>query len=275
MSGLQYVGRTPDSDSSVINKSYADALDDTLVVTTDYVNSVISTKATPLTTPAYVDQQDLLRAKKLSVDIMDENYVPLTELGQANGVATTDNYGSITTAQIPSSAVTNRTSLYYEASSQGVVYMAPDEAHSTPQLPFTHPVISTSNTREFRLASIYVTDPGYPWYPLAFAWVLGKSGGTDPGQGHTNTNVGQLVVQPPQGVSDSIYASAICLSSMKYNFHNVLPSGGVASPPVTPLNFPAVTGPLQLDLYGSCYTGSSYIWSGVGLVYYILVFPAF
>lgn len=47
MSGLQYVGRTPDSDSSVINKSYADALDDTLVVTTDYVNSVISTKATP------------------------------------------------------------------------------------------------------------------------------------------------------------------------------------------------------------------------------------
>jgi len=266
MSGLQYVGRTPDSDSSVINKSYADALDDTLVVTTDYVNSVISTKATPLTTPAYVDQQDLLRAKKLSVDIMDENYVPLTELGQANGVATTDNYGSITTAQIPSSAVTNRTSLYYEASSQGVVYLAADA---------THTVISTSNTREFRLASIYVTDPGYPWYPLAFAWVLGKSGGTDPGQGHTNTNVGQLVVQPPQGVSDSIYASALCLSSMKYNFHSVLPSGQVASPAVTPLNFPAVSGPLQLDLYGSCYTGSSYIWSGTGLVYYILVFPAF
>lgn len=105
---------------------------------------------------------------------MDENYVPLTELGQANGVATTDNYGSITTAQIPSSAVTNRTSLYYEASSQGVVYLAADA---------THTVISTSNTREFRLASIYVTDPGYPWYPLAFAWVLGKSGGTDPGQG--------------------------------------------------------------------------------------------
>lgn len=266
MSGLQYVGRTPDSDSSIINRSYADALDDTLVVTDGYVNSVISTKVTPLQTPAYVDQQDLLRAHKLSVDIMDENYVPLTDLGQPNGVATTDNYGSITVSQIPSTAVTNRTSLYYEAASQGIVYLQPGNTQS---------VISTSNSRETRLASITVPNPGYPWFPLCFAFVQGKSGGADPGQGHTNTNVGQLVVQPPQGVSDNIYAAAICLSSMNYNFHTLLPNARVGSPAVTPLTFPAVTGSLQLDLYGSCYTGSSYTWSGTGLAYYILVFPAF
>ena len=266
MSGLQYVGRTPDSDSSIINRSYADALDETLIVTDGYVNSVISTKATPLQTPTYVDQQDLLRAHKLSVDIMDENYVPLTDLGQPNGVATTDNNGSITVSQIPSTAVTNRTSLYYEAASQGIITLQPGH---------TQQVTNTSNSREATLASIIVPDPGYPWYPLCFAFVQGKSGGTDPGQGHTNTNIGQLVVQPPQGVSDSIYAATICLSSMSYNLHTLLPHARVGNPAVTPLTFPAVTGSLQLDLYGSCYTGSSFWWSGDGLAYYILVFPAF
>lgn len=265
MSGLQYVGKNPDSDNSIITMGAADTVDQNLVVSTNYVNGVISQKTTPLVNKAYVDQQDATRAHKFSVDIMDENYIPVAELGQPNGVATLDNSGSITAAQIPSTAVTDRPTMYYEASSQGTIYLAPGQ---------THNVISTSNSREFRLASITIPDPGYSWYPLPFAFVQGHAGGADPGRGHTNSNLGQLVVQPPQGISDTIYGACIATSDLVTNNYTLIPYASASSPVTTPINHPAITGSLQLDLYGSCYQGSAYTWLGTGLVYYILVFPS-
>lgn len=265
MSGLQYVGKNPDSDNTIITMAAADAVDQTLVVSTTYVNGIVSQKTTPLVDKDYIDQQDALRAHIFSVDLMDENYIPVSELGQPNGVATVDNFGNITAGQIPSTAITDRPTLYYEAASQGIIYLTPGN---------THTVSSTANSREYRLASIMVPDPGYPWYPLCFGFVQGYAGGADPGRGHTNSNLGQLTVQAPQGISDTIYSSCIGTSDLVTNNYTLIPYAAAGAPATTPANHPPVTGSLQLDLYGSCYQGSSYTWSGTGLIYYIFVFPS-
>ena len=262
MSSLTYIGKTPDSDSSVITKAFADTTDVSLAVTTAYVNSLIAQQVTSLVTPTYVNQHDALRAHKSDVDLADANYVPLTQLGQANGVATLDSSGNITDSQIPSGIVVDRPTVYYDVATQGTVYLAPGTTHTT-----------TSNaSREFRIASITIADPGYPWFPLCFGGVQGRAGGTpNADRSHGNGIYGKLVVQPPQGVSNIIYALAVAQSDSVFGFHPLIPAG---EPGVTPITHPRIVGSLQLDLYASCFAGSSYIWSGDGMTYRIRVVPA-
>lgn len=127
MATLQYVGRTPDSDSTVTPKSYADSQESTLAVTTSIVNGIIAAGAVPLTNQAYVDNQDALRAHKTDVTAADANYLALSSLGVANGAASLDSFGNLVAAQIPTVGLqTDRVIQYYSLANVGTAPILED-----------------------------------------------------------------------------------------------------------------------------------------------------
>lgn len=261
MGSLQYIGRSPDSDSSVTTKKYAVDFDATVAVTEDWVQAAISAKLPYLTTNTYVDQRDALRAKKSAVDAADNSYVPLTQVGQPNGVATLDSDGNVTSSQLPTGIQTNRVPLYYNAATQGTIDLGSGSTHTC----------TTTTTREYRIASITIPYPGFAWYPMCFGQVVGYAQGTDNGRFEGNTNYGALTVQPPAGTSDIVYAKGIGGSDIHPNFYQLFPYGGANTTPITQ---PHLHTSLQLDLYGSCWTGNQYVWSGSNLMFHVLVMPA-
>jgi hypothetical protein len=274
MATAPYVGKDPatGSDSSVVTKKWADDQAAATRVDQAWVNAQIATEATnqalqlqPKTPPpSYVDQQDGLRAKKADVDLADQNYVPTSARGAANGVATLDTAGDVTASQVPSGLVLTRPILVYTASLDGTIYLQPGQTHEC----------DTNTYREFQLATIPVPDPGYPWRPLVSGMVGGySSGGVAPASGAKDSgNMGLVTVIPPDGVSDTIYGVGVCAAAYQtVGFYPVLPAGAGNQTPVT---VPPIVGPLELGLWASCYTLTGYTYVGEGLFFQVQVFPA-
>lgn len=260
MATLQYVGRNPDSDSIISPKSYADSANTAVAVTTTVVNTKIASAAATLTSQSYVDTEDAMLAQKTVVIAADTAYIAATQLGVASGVASLDSSGNLTSAQVPSGVVTERGS----SSIVGTVI----GTFTTPQ------TVTTNGVREFKLATASISDPGFPWYPLPFAWVSGNSaaGPAAASRQVGNANYGQLTVMPPIGAGNTIYGLGICTASPYYDFYSVIPYGGAGA---TPTTNPAITGPLTLDLYGCCYgSGGHYTFSPTNLTYFVLCVPA-
>lgn len=258
---LAYVGRPPDSDAVLVTKKYADDANAAVAVTTDYVAAQATAQITnfSLQQPAYVDAQDALRAHKTQVDAADANYFPTTALNNVNGVAGLDANGNLLSAQIPAGIRTDRvafavtgTNILGSGSTQKAL---------------------TTNVRETAIATLTVNDPGFPWRPLVFALAQGASvdGSAPASRANGNGIYGRLVAIPPTGVSDTVYAAAICTASPYYNFYVATP---YAAPGQTPATIPAISGSLQIDLYASCHLGSGYTFKGLGLAYWALIFPA-
>lgn len=263
MTSLQYVGRNPDTDSAVVTKSWSDTQNTAVTVTPAWVNSTIAAEIANdnLQTPAYVDQQDALRAHKTDVDTADLNYVPISQLSVPNGVAALDASGDLLGTQIPAGVTLSRYSVSYSAQT---IYLAPGATHQ----------VNTSTLREFKLATISIPDPGYIWRPLVSGIVGGYSlGGTAPPDPTTGTgNFGLVAIIPPAGISDVIYGVAVCTALYnQLGFYPLLPHGVNGS---SPLGIPAVSGPLELDMWASCYTGAGYVFTGTGLVFSVTVYPA-
>lgn len=281
MATLTYVGRAPDSDSTITPKSYADSQESTLAVTTSIVNGIIAAGAVPLTNQAYVDNQDALRAHKTDVTAADATFVALSSLGTANGVASLDSFGNLVATQIPSVGLqTDRIIQYYSVSNTGTAPILGGSASSVPGAvgniiltPGSSHTVGTTLVREFQLASLVIPDPGYLWRPLAFAWVQGNSsGGTAPsGRQVGNGNYGLLSIMPPSGVSNVIYSLGICTGSIATDTYVVLPSA-IAN--TTPLTQPAISGGLELDLFGCCFSGNTYTYLGTNLTMFVLVVPS-
>lgn len=272
---MRYVGRTPDADASVAPKSYADATAATSAVTTSVVNTRIASAAALLTSASYADTQDALRAHKAEVLAADELYFPTTALGATNGVASIDSDGFVPTAQLPQ-LLTDRVATCYSVVSPTAGLWGATTAGTSGavgSISFTTTLTATSTSpREQQLASIPVPDPGYPWRPLPFAWVMGKGGGTAPATRKVGTgNYGMLSVMPPSGVSNVIYGLGLCSASSVNDVYPVLP---FAQTNQTPTNVPPVTGALTLNLYGACWSGTNYVYSAANLVYFVLVVPA-
>ena len=262
MSALQYVGQYPVSSATVVPKTYADARNATEMVTPSFVASAVSTVAATLTTKAYVDAQHALRATQSSVTTANTNYVPLTHLGAASGVATLDSNGDLVSTQVPLSLLTDRTVQCYAASGAGLI-LSSGAWHT----------VTTTTVREYTLATIAIPDPGFPWRPFPFAWVQGNgSGGGTPTSRQSGTgSYGLLTVMPPEGVSDTIYGMGICTGSFYTDTYLVTPS---AIQGQVPTDAPAITGGLTLNLSGCCFSGSSYTYFGQNLTYFCLVVPS-
>lgn len=278
MATLSYRGRSPDSDATIAPKGYADTYSASVAVTTTVVNSIISTAAATLTTKAYVDTRDALYAKKTAVTTADGNYLPTPYLSVA--VAGLDGNATLLSSQIPTGVVTDRVFKCYSlnqavasavgpststtvANASGTVNLTSGQSHT----------VTTTTLREYRLATISIPDPGYLWRPLPFAWVQGNSsGGSVPATPDLgNGNYGLLTCTPPSGVSDTIYGTAICTGKPTTDTYVVTP---FALPSQTPTSVPAITGALQLDLYGCCFSGTTYTFIGTNLQYFVLVVPA-
>jgi hypothetical protein len=259
---LQYVGRLPDSDSTVVPKSSADALSAELAVTTAYVNAQAALVAEGLTTKAYVDAQDALLATQAQVIAADAAYVPLTKLGVANGVASLDSSGNLTASQVPTSLLTDRTIQSQTCSGAGIL-LVPGASHT----------VSTTSPREYQLGTIEVADPGFPWRPLPFAWVQGGdlNATAPPTQQAGTGNFGLLSVMPPQGVSDIVYGVGLCTDSYLPDTYLVTPYAGAGQ---TPSQAPAIVGSMELDLFGCVASGSEYTYLGNGFVYFIQIVPS-
>ena len=265
MSALKMVGRTPDSDSSVVNKVWSDAENQSVLVDTTWINGRIAAAiASNVLQPAsYVDTQDDLRAQKTEVDAADFAYVPLAALGVPGGLATLDESGNLTEAQVPEGVVTDRLARVYNLASYGTTFLAPSNSHQ----------VNTSGIREYKIAAINVPDPGFPWFPLCFGLIGGYANVTATADRTAGSNrLGRVSVMPPAGVSDTVYAMAICTGvPQRLSYYPVLP---VAGQNVTPATAPPIVGPLELDLWGSCVSQTPYVFTGLGLSFQVIAFPA-
>lgn len=257
------VGRTPDSDSVEVPKSYADAALAAGLPSVASVRSNITTQINTkhLVTKAYVDQSNAQVAQKAAVDAADALYVPTSALSAPNGVAGVGSDGNLIPGQVPAGVPTEFLAKSYDVHSDGLVYF------NQPQ------TVLTNNLRELRIASITIPDPGYPWRPIPRAFVLGG----DPGATQPNTRTGgtgtygMLTVMPPHAVSDQVYGTGICTDSWYWNFYEVMIYAAAGQ---TPTSVPPVVGGLELDLYGCCWSGTGYQFSPEGLLYWILCAPA-
>lgn len=265
ISNLRYVGRNPDSDSTVANKAYADADNAAVAVTTGFIDQQVANQGHDLVGSAYVDQQVANYTTQSAVNSALGAYVPNTALSAVSGVAQGDTTGLAQVGQLPT-LTTDRVARSYNIATVGTNYLGGG----------TH-TVTTTNLGEYVIASIPVSDPGYPWFPLPFAYISGQAGGTPSGSRFSgNGNVGFLAVIPPSGVSNTIYASGLCTDDPITNWYQALPHGSALNTvnPASPTNTPPILGPLTLNLTACCWSGNGYAFNGSNLVYHITVMPA-
>jgi len=264
VAGLEYRGRTPSSDSHLVAKGFSDTTYAAKKVDAAYVDAALAAakSSANLANEDYVDAGDAMRAQKTDVDAADTAYIPASQLGAVNGVASLDADGSLIAAQVPAGILTERLATSYTAAEHGTVNLTAGLVQE----------VSTTNIREVKLAGIPVPDPGYPWYPLPLAWVGGLSGGVDPGNRRLGTNdFGRLLVLPPAGVSDVIYGATVCTGVPYLDYYPVLPHATTGG---TPMTHPPIHGALQLNLYASLWSGTSYVFHGTGLTFMVFQVPA-
>jgi hypothetical protein len=263
-SPLRYVGRYPDEPDSVVSKRYATSLNSTTALTTSFIDQIIGSRAQFLATTAFVDQEDIKRATRAEVTAADTNYFPAT----GHGLAVTDSTGKLPASAVPASGlVTDRTARYYACAAPSI---------STPTR------VVTATPTELLIGTVTVTDQGYPWIPLVFAYVKGYDRiGVSPtrwaGTGVADAagrilvnNVGILTVQ---GSNGTVYGSGRCTASIRDTYSVVLPAATSAT------NAASVSGALTLNLYGSCRDGAGrdgegYTFTGSDLIFYVIAMPA-
>lgn len=100
MAGLVYVGAAP---SDVKDVGTRGSVETTLTsgVSRAYVDGRVADLMVPKATKTYVDTQDSLYADAGYPATQDVALVPLTAKGTANGVATLDGSGKVTSSQVP------------------------------------------------------------------------------------------------------------------------------------------------------------------------------
>ena len=262
MATFEYVGRAPDTDGVVCTKTYADAQNAATLVTTSFVNNACTIAAANLVNSVWINQQVANYSTQTQVsNYASANFIPLTTLGAVSGLAQSDNTGKVPSAILPGTMVTERMAVSYSAATSGTIYLSGTHA------------VSTTNLREYLIASLPIPDPGYPWIPLPFATITGQALGTASNSRLLgNGNPGLLTVTPPTGAA--VYGAGVCAADTRPNIYQVVPG---VSPigSITPVTQPPINGALTLNLYGCCWnTGGSYQFSSAGLTFHILVVPA-
>ena len=266
MAQFKYVGRYPDSAAVLATKAYADADNAANLVTTTWIDQQIAAQSAGLVSPAYVNQQVAAYATQSQVTGGLTGYVPASKLGANNGIAKAAADLTIPPGQLPA-LVTNRQALAYDLTSTGAQNLIGTNSYTC----------TTNNLQETILASIPVPDPGYPWYPMPFAYVSGQTASNPSGSRFVGNGVfGLLTVMPPSGVSNLVYGTGIATDDSITNWYELVPYGSATTSPspMTPATRPTILGPLTLNLGCCCWSGSGYTFNGTGLQYWVLVLPA-
>lgn len=249
--GLEYRGRAPDSDFSVVHKKWADDHYTLIKVDTAYVNTQVATAVVNLADPAFVDAQDNLRAKTALVDAADALYVPLTQKGQPNGVASIGSDGYVIPSQLPAltterKPVSKNVDTIYLSGTRGVTNLTP---------------------KEFKAATLTFADPGFPYIPLVIASVQG--GATSGTQGPKTIGGGSYGQISVLDADDKRYAWAVCTDQKSLSYHLAIPYGE----PLRAVPY-SVSGALTLDLWLGLWSGSAYTFTSDNLVFYLVAYPS-
>lgn len=259
---MRYVGRSADADAGIVTKKWAEdaraaRLADPSYVTSTLAQAVLDATLQPL---SYATTRDLLRATTAAVTAADALYADASLVDHpTSGVAGLGPTGYLDPAHLPSGAITDRVITSHA--------VTPDNIFLTGDV-----VSSSTAYRDKRLATITVPDPGYPWIPMPFATVTGRSGDALPPEGYWGGNgvCGLLTVAPASG--DIIYGRGVCTDSLASAPRFLIPGCDAGT---TPLTVPAVEGGVTLNLYGACFQGSGYVFSSSSeFQYLVYVFPA-
>jgi hypothetical protein len=259
------VGRPPDSDSVVATTQYTQARWNATLVTPQWITQQVTIASANLVTQSWINQQISNYLSQSAVTTALTGYVPTSELGAASGVAQLNSNLLVPSGQLPT-LVTNSLAVNYDAAISGVIIL-PSGQTATAQ---------TDVIGAVPLAKVTIADPGYPWVPLPFAVVQGNAGGAGSGTRLAgNNNFGFLTVTP-FGATSPIYAAGICTDDSVPNYYLCLPYGGGVGSVMTPLTQPPIIGSLTLLLSGCSWSGGvgGYVFSGTGMVFYVLVVPA-
>lgn len=254
MSTLQYRGRSPDSDFSIVHKNYVDGRYNTVRVDQAYINSQISAVAGTLVNQNYVDAQDALRATKAAADAADASYVPADQRGVANGVAPIGSDGYIPSANLPALQTTRKP-----------VFKGPDQVFLSGQR-----TVTTTSSKEYQVATMTITDPGFPYYPATFAYIRGGPLGAiqNPPRTMGTPNFGQVSIL---AADNTKYGWSLCGSRKVYAHHLVLP---FADNTINPTTRPPVEGDLTLGLWVGLWGGTSYTFDSADLQFFTICYPA-
>lgn len=250
MTGQPYVGRQPDSDAAITNKQYVDTRYGQVAVDLSYVNSAAASAAATLVTQSYVDARDNTKAKITAVQAADTNYIPATQRAAANGVASLGSDGFVPSGQLPTTLV-DRSST---------------SANVTTVL-FTSRVVTSTATKEFQAATVEISDPGYPYYPLVFGRIEGFCSVQNQIRRSGGGSLGKMAVLDP---SNQLWAAGIAMGTWQQTSWNFSPA---CDPSVTPLTRPPMTGNTLLSLYISLWSGTAYTFVNDNLAFSVAVVP--
>lgn len=249
MSALPYQGRAPDSDFTVVNKGYVDTRYAAVKVDNAYVNGAVAAEATNLATPSYADAGDATRAHKAAVDAADANYVLVSDKGTS--VASTDGSNFIPSGQL--GTVTT---------SRKPVFKAVDTTFLTGVQEVT-----VVTLKGFKVATMTIADPGYPYAVLPFAMIQGGSvNGTQSANGLGTGNYAQVSIL--RSSDDAKFGWSVTTGQKQLDFHLITPYATTGSAQQ------ALTGSLQLDMWVGLYGGTTYTFNPTGLQFWALVYPA-
>ncbi|ACH62208.1 hypothetical protein MYRNA_241 [Mycobacterium phage Myrna] len=254
--GLDYVGRAPDSDYSVLPRRYVTERYDTIRVDQDFITADLANQAaaTGLVAPSYVDQQDALRAKKANVDAADANYIPVSQVGAPNGVVPLDNNSYIASQYLPT-IQTERKMGFVAAQT---VILSGDR------------VCTAINPKEYLAATLTIPDPGFPYVPLLFAHILGGSvNGNAANRGMGTGSYGQISILR---ADDTKYSWSLTTSHKPLAYHTCVP---FADNTVNPTTRPLLEGQHVFNLFLGLWSGNTYTFNSTALQFYALVFPGF
>jgi len=254
MSGLQYRGRAPDTDFSVLHKKWADDQYDLLKVDEAFVNNAVATEGIPLVSKNYVDTQDNLREKIATVDAADLNYIAATALGNASGVASIGPDGYVPSAQLPTLTTERK----------------PFIVNATEVLMTGSREVTTLNNKEYRAANLTIEDPGFPYIPLFFAYVMGGSlNGPQTTRLLGTGSYGQISVLRSDNLK---YAWTICNSKKALDTFCAMP---FADQTINPTVLPPLYGTTQWSLWLGLWSGSTFHFTPNGLRFFCIVWPGF
>lgn len=168
----------------------------------------------------------------------------------ATGPATTLGYGIMSVALLPQNAPEAIGNLLFSPSMT---------------------ISGTSSPQQ--MAEITIPDPGYPWRPIPYGLVSGDSSGTTkPSLRTTGTSCyGLVTVAPDPAISTQVYGIGICTGSWFTDSYPITPYAAAGQ---TPTSVPPINGGMQLYLYGSVWSGTTYTFYANSLSYGILVVPA-
>jgi hypothetical protein len=268
MATVSYRGKTPSTDAALVTKGYIKDRHATLTVNNATIDAIMAPTLANLATQSDVDAGDATRAKKSAVDLADANYLPLSQRGVVNGIASVGADGYVPAAQLPT-LITDRSHRLVDASTVNLTGTV-----ST----FTAGIVnengSITNGKEYQAASLVITDPGFPYLLLPFATVAGRSPNIVSGSYRRGGDTfGKMVILTQNDICWGFGAAG---NNTNWAIQQAVPFAGQAG---VPSNSTAINGTTTLSLWlsnwGSVSQGNpAYQWTTTGFSFYTWVVPA-